>query len=59
MVINNQEIIFISNTNLRKSIDHMEKHIIIDDVQFKLSGKIQKIVFYAKKDLDLGELTDL
>ena len=46
-VLDQSKIIFVSETNSKKSIDYMKKHIIIDDVEFKTLPELSKLVFYS------------
>ena len=49
-VIDQSKIIFVSVTNSKKSIDYMTKHIIIDDVEFKVLSEVNKLVLYSNSN---------
>ncbi len=46
-VIDQSKIIFVSVTNSKKSIDYMTKHVIIEDVEFKVLSEVKKLVVYT------------
>jgi folate-binding protein YgfZ len=49
-VIDDKKIIFVSDSDKNKSIEYMKKHVIIDDVELNLIGKLSKIVIFLEKD---------
>ena len=49
-VIDQSNIIFVSVTNSKKSIDYMTKHVIIDDVEFKVLSEVKKLVVYSRSN---------
>ena len=59
-VIDDKKIIFVSDSDKNISIEYMKKHVIIDDVELNLIGKLSKIVIFLEKDKifpDLNKFT--